>query len=139
LALCAPIFIFSPQIASLLIEGKPEIASEAAMLLRYLCVTEVGFAYAMVMLGAMQGAGDTVRPLWVTIFSLWVLRVPMAAIFALSSGQTLFSLGSLRVAMPFGFAMGAEGAWLSMSITQAVQGVLAIWLFKQGGWKLKKV
>src|SRR6185503_15260935 len=39
LALCAPIFIFSPQIANVLIEGKPAIAAEAAMLLRYLCIT----------------------------------------------------------------------------------------------------
>lgn len=139
LALCVPIFIFAPNIAGVLIEGKPEIAHEAAMLIRFLCLTEVGFAYAMVMLGAMQGAGDTVRPLWVTIFALWILRVPLTAVFALSTGQTLFTVFGTQIPLPFGFAMGAKGAWIAMSLTQAVQGVLAIWLFKKGAWKLKKV
>jgi Na+-driven multidrug efflux pump len=35
--------------------------------------------------------------------------------------------------------MGAEGAWLAMSVTQAVQGAMAIVLFRQGKWKLKEV
>ena len=139
LALCAPIFIFSPQIASLLIEGKPEIAAEAASLLRYLCVTEVWFAYAMVTIGAMQGAGDTVRPLWITILALWIIRVPMSAICALQTGQVLFALNGFQIVMPIGFGMGAEGAWLGMSVSQAIQGLLAIALFKQGKWKTKKV
>jgi putative MATE family efflux protein len=139
LALCAPIFVFAPQIASILIEGKPAIAAEAAMLLRYLCVTEIGFAYAMVMIGAMQGAGDTARPLWITIFALWLLRVPMAAICALTTAQPLFTWNGYQIVMPFGLGMGAEGAWLAMSVTQAVQGAMAIVLFRQGKWKLKEV
>jgi putative MATE family efflux protein len=139
LTLCAPIFIFAPQIAAVLIEGKPAISSEAAMLLRYLCVTEVFFAYAMVMIGAMQGAGDTVRPLWITIVALWFIRVPMAAVCALATGQTLFRANGFEVVMPFGLGMGAEGAWLAMSVSQAIQGALAIALFKQGQWKSKKV
>lgn len=139
LILCAPIFLFAPQIASGLIEGKPQIASEAAMLIRYLCVTEVWFAYAMVTIGAMQGAGDTVRPLWITVLALWFIRVPMSAVCALSTGQTLLALNGFHVVMPFGLGMGAEGAWLGMSVSQAIQGFLAIALFKQGKWKTKKV
>jgi len=139
LALCVPIFFFSPQIASVLIEGKPQIANEAALLLKYLCVTEVWFAYAMVTIGAMQGAGDTVRPLWITVLSLWCIRVPLSAICALTTGQTLIEMNGFHVVMPFGLGMGAEGAWLGMSVSQAIQGLLAIALFKQGKWKTKKV
>lgn len=138
-SLCVPIYIWSPQIAALLIENKPSIAAEAATLLRYLCLTEVGFAYAMVLIGAMQGAGDTVRPLWVTVFSLWVLRVPLAAFLALGAGQILWRFDGFALAMPFGAAMGAGGAWLAMSFSQAVQGILAMVLWKQGAWKIKEV
>jgi Na+-driven multidrug efflux pump len=35
--------------------------------------------------------------------------------------------------------MGAEGAWVAMSISQAVKGILAIWIFRQGQWKHKTV
>ncbi len=139
-AICVPIFLFAPELANLLIEGKPTIAAETTVLLRYLCVTEIFFAYAMVLIGAMQGAGDTVRPLWITVTALWGMRVPLAGLFALSSGQTLFGgVAGWKVAMPFGLALGASGAWLAMSLTQAVQGVLAMVVFRQGGWKEKKV
>lgn len=137
--LCAPIFIFSHDIASVLIEGKPAIAAEAALLLRYLCVTEIFFAYAMVTLGAMQGAGDTVRPMWVTVGALWGLRVPLTIMLALPAGLTLTSLFGYRISLPIGLGMGSEGAWLAMSITQAAQGIPSLLLFKQGKWKLKEV
>ncbi|MFQ3586284.1 MAG: MATE family efflux transporter [Fimbriimonadaceae bacterium] len=121
LLLCAPIFLFAQPIMDVMLPGKPEAAHQAALLLQWLCVTEVGFSYAMVLIGAMQGAGDTVRPLWITIFSLWVLRVPLA----------------WALAIPFGF--GAQGAWAAMSISQFIQGILAVWIFRQGRWKLREV
>jgi putative MATE family efflux protein len=121
LALSLPIFIFAPQIGGMLLEGKPELVAEVALLLRLLCVTEIFFAYAMVIIGAMQGAGDTVRPLWIAVISLWGLRVPLAYVLA-------FPLG-----------MGMLGAWISLSVTQGVQGVLSLVAFKQGKWKTMKV
>ena len=81
----------------------------------------VVFAYAMVVVGAMQGAGDTKSPLWISIISLWGLRVPMAYVLA------------------FVLHMGSHGAWLAMSITQGVQGVLCLIVFRQGHWKYKRV
>jgi|DewCreStandDraft_4_1066084.scaffolds.fasta_scaffold61384_2 putative MATE family efflux protein len=121
LLLSIPIFVAAPAIASLLVGNKVEIAREAALLIQILCVTEVLFAYAMTMIGAMQGAGDTVRPMWITIVCMWGLRVPLAWVLA-------FPLG-----------LGAAGAWIAMSVTQAIQGVMAIVLFRQGKWKFKKV
>jgi Na+-driven multidrug efflux pump len=114
---------------------KPEMITEAVNLLRYLCATEMLFAYAMVVIGAMQGAGDTVRPMWVTIFSLWGVRVPLALVLALPAGFPVTSW--FRI--PFGWGLGAHGAWVSMALTQGIQGVIAPLLFKQGGWKTKKV
>ncbi|HRF60575.1 MAG TPA: MATE family efflux transporter [Fimbriimonadaceae bacterium] len=119
--LAIPIYFAAPTIAGVLVGGKADIAAEAALLIQLLCLTEVFFGYAMTLIGAMQGAGDTVRPMWITIFTMWGLRVPLAFVLTLPLG------------------MGATGAWVSMSVTQAVQGLAAIWLFKQGGWKTKKV
>jgi putative MATE family efflux protein len=138
-ALVLPIYLGAPGIAHVLLGGKEEVVSQAVSLLRWLCITEVFFAYAMVMLGSMQGAGDTTRPLWITIFSLWGLRVPLALVLAISTGQRMFSIGGMEVNMPFGLGLGPNGAWIALSITQAVQGVLSIIAFKQGAWKHKKV
>lgn len=111
------VFLGAPFIAGALVPKDHVTAGIIADFLRYICLTEVLFGYAMVLIGAMQGAGDTVRPMWIAIIAMWGLRVPMAFFFAL------------------GLRMGASGAWLAMSLTQAVQGVLTIVLFRRGDWK----
>jgi Na+-driven multidrug efflux pump len=100
-----------------------------------LCVTEPLFCLAMVLMGGMQGAGDTKRPLWIGIFCLWGLRVPLALIFALPThANVIFGLG-----LPFGLAMGAHGAWIAMASTQGVQGLFAVAAWKRGKWKTIRV
>ena len=133
--LAVPIFFLAPAIGSALLGDKPLMVSEAVTLIRYLCLTETLFAYAMVVIGAMQGAGDTVRPMWISLFALWGVRVPLAFFLALPAGFLVFPW--LR--MPFGLGMGANGAWISMALTQGLQGILAPAFFKQGAWKTKKV
>lgn len=135
LLMCVPIFVFAEAVPAALLPGKPEMVAMAADLLRWLCLTEVLFAYSMVLMGAMQGAGDTVRPLWIAVISLWGLRVPLAYFMALGPGAPL----GAGLVMPVGLAMGAHGAWIAMSITQAIQGFLSMAVYQQGGWKLKKV
>lgn len=135
IVLAGPIFFAAPTIAHLLLGEKPIILREAVTVLRYLCLTEFLFGYAMVLIGAMQGAGDTRRPMWISILALWGLRVPMAFIFALSPHQPLFS----GITIPFALGMGTVGAWMSLSLTQGIQGILSIILFRQGAWKIAKV
>lgn len=135
LALAVPIFVASPGIAAMIVEGKDGVAQVAATLLRYLCATEFLFSYAMVLIGAMQGAGDTVRPLWISLFALWGLRVPLAIVFALPKG---FALGGF-LPLPFALGLGATGAWMAMALTQGLQGILSWFAFRQGAWKTKKV
>ncbi|MBN8691393.1 MAG: MATE family efflux transporter [Armatimonadetes bacterium] len=118
--LSIPTFIFAPQIADILTGGdKPGIAYQAMMYIRILIVTEILFAYAMVMIGALQGAGDTRRTTWITIASLWGLRVPLALVLIHFFGPT--------------------GAWIAMSGSQAAQGLMAMWTWNQGHWKTIKV
>lgn len=121
LFLSLPIFAFAPQICSIILQDKPDLILETVRFLRLLCLTEVLFAYAMVIVGAMQGAGDTKRPLWISVASLWGIRVPLAWLLAL------------------GFGLGSYGAWISMSLTQGIQGILCLIAFKQGKWKTAQV
>lgn len=126
------IFIFADPIASSVLQGKPEYAAQAASYLRHVCTTETLFGYAMVLLSAMQGAGDTKRPFWLTLLAMWVLRVPLATYLALGAVNLGF------VTLP-GMGMGSSGAWASLAITQAVQGLACIWIWHQGRWKTARV
>ncbi len=128
-----PIFIFAYPIALTMVGEKHEIAAQASHLIRALSVTEFFFAYGMVMTGAMQGAGDTVRPMWITLCSTWFLRVPLSAFLALGFPHRMYT-GNLHF-----LGYGAAGAWFAMSVTQAIHGALSIHVFRQGKWKTKKV
>lgn len=117
------LFIFAGPIAHALVPDQPEVAKIAAHYIMYVAATETFFAYAMVLIGGMQGAGDTVTPLILTVVCMWMIRVPLAA----------------WLALPWGWNMGADGCWLALSITQVVQGVLAMAFFAWGRWQKAKV
>lgn len=112
---------FALPVAQLLLPDKPDVAIIASHYIKYIASTEIFFAYAMVMIGGMQGAGDTVTPLVLTIISMWMIRVPLA--------------GFLTNTMQ----MGADGCWMAMASTQFVQGILSMILFGMGRWKRVKV
>lgn len=115
------LFTFAGPVANALIPGQPAVAAQVEAFTRFICLTEVLFGYGVVMTGALQGAGDTISPLYVTLFSMWGLRVPLAAVLAIA----------LR--------MGATGCWISLTVSQAVAGVLAVHVFRRGKWKHKTV
>jgi putative MATE family efflux protein len=130
-----PIFILVPEFAGSLVGFKPEVTLEVVRVVRWLCVTEPLFCAAMVFFGGLQGAGDTKNPLWISIISLWGLRVPFGMLLAMAPGSAL--IGSLT--LPTGFAMGATGAWIAMAFTQGLQGLMAAHIWRQGHWKNIKV
>lgn len=138
-ALAIPVFFVAHSIAGVLLGDKASIIAQTVQLLRLLAFTEVGFAYAMVLFGAMQGAGDTVRPTWISIIALWGMRVPLAYLLALHPHQVLASVAGQNLAMPVGVGLGALGGWISMAITQGIQGVMAFFVYREGRWKLKHV
>jgi len=114
--------VFAPWMARVLLEGQPE--STIAIAVRYaqiILITETLFSYGMVLVGAMQGAGDTARPFWMSLISLWIVRIPIAWFLALQ------------------MKMGSDGVWIAMAISQSVNGLLAMALFKQGQWKTARV
>ncbi len=76
---------------------------------------------AMVLTGALQGAGDTVRPTYITIFTMIILRT---------------SVGYLLM---FALSLHTHGAWLTMAVTTIVGGLLTLIWFRMGRWKSIKV
>lgn len=134
-AVASPIYILVPEFAHALVGNKPDVQAELVSIVRFLCVTEPLFCLAMVLNGGLQGAGETKHPLWISIIALWFMRIPIAAILALSAGSPIL----LGLKLPLGLAMGAKGAWISMSLTQGVQGLLCGFSWRKGHWKAVKV
>ena len=133
LAVSVCLFVFADPLAHALLPDQPGVAAITANFIRFIASTEVFFAYAMVLLRAMQGAGDTRSPMWISIWAQWGIRVPLAAVLAMPA---ITVLGFISIE---GVGMGSDGAWLSMATTQLIQGVAAMWVFKRGRWKLTEV
>lgn len=72
------------------------------------------FAASIVAYGVMVGVGDTIWPAIMNFSSIWLVRVPLAALM----------VGSL----------GLDGVWLAMCIELCFRGMIFLWRLMSGAW-----
>ncbi len=82
--------------------------------------------------GVMRGAGDTIIPMFITLFSLWIVRIPVA-VFLSQEAIEIFGI-SIK-----GAGMGAEGIWWSIPSGWGIGLLLSFIYYKTGRWKSKTV
>src|SRR2546426_8648486 len=99
----------------------PAVLPLASSALRIFSYGNIGYAYAMVMLQAFNGAGDTVTPTIVNFFAFWMLEIPLAYFLAIHTG------------------MRAPGVYWSVVVAEASMAAVSILLFKRGYWKRQKI
>ncbi len=89
---------------------------------RYLNIVSpfyITFTAMFVIGGVMRGAGDTIIPMFMTLFSLWVVRIPLAFILSASMGET--------------------GIWWAIPIGWCTGMVLSYLYYMTGKWKTRGV
>ena len=74
-------------------------------------------AIAIIYIGALRGAGDTLWPMAATIASSWLIIL---------GGGTLLALA---------FPGRAAGPWIAASIYVFALGILMFWRFESGAWR----
>lgn len=77
------------------------------------------FSTLFVINGVMRGAGDTLIPMFITLFALWIVRIPLAYYLSLE--------------------FGPAGIWWSTPIGWFTGMVLGIAYYMSGRWKKKAV
>jgi putative MATE family efflux protein len=112
--------LFAPQIVHIFTHD-PAVVPLAVSALRIVSTGNIGYAYAMVMLQAFNGAGDTVTPTIVNFFGFWVFEIPLAWWLAIHRG------------------MRSNGVFWSIVIAECSIAVASVVLFKQGRWKQRKI
>jgi putative MATE family efflux protein len=114
-------FILFAEPVIRLFTHDPEVIPLAVSALRIFSYGNIGYAYAMVMLQAFNGAGDTVTPTIVNFFAFWMLEIPLAYFLALHT------------------RMQAHGVYWSVVVAEAAMAAISIILFKRGYWKRQKI
>ncbi len=113
-------FVFADPIARAF-TGDPLAQRLGGDYLRINAVCEPFLALGMVLTGALQGAGETMRPTFVTLLTMWIVRLPIAYYLI------------------FTRHLNARGAWISMCFSTVLGGLLTVLIFRAGRWKRSKV
>src|SRR5262249_46240891 len=115
------IFVLFAEPAVRLFTQDPVVVSLGAACLRIISYGNIGYAYGMVMLQAVNGAGDTITATIVNFFGFWMLEIPLAYFLAIRAH------------------MQSNGAFWAIVVAEAsIAGTSAI-LFKRGKWKKQKI
>ncbi len=99
----------------------PAARAVGASCLRLVSYGYVFYAWGMVVVQAFNGAGDTTTPTWVNFFCYWLFQIPLAWTLA----RTL--------------ALGPNGVFVAITISESLLAVVAIVCFRRGRWRTRTV
>jgi len=114
-------FIFFATPAVSLFIHDPAVVPIAATALRILSCGNIGYAYAMVMLQAFNGAGDTITPTIVNFFGFWMFQIPLAWWLSYRAG------------------MQEHGVFLAIVLSECSIAAASMLLFRRGRWKQQRI
>ena len=113
------IFFASPIIS--IFTQDPEVHRYGTLSLQIMGTGYIFYGIGMVMIQALNGAGDTRTPTWINFVGFWLFQIPFA--YTLAKG----------------FNMGPLGAFIAIPVAETLIAVAAYYYFKKGKWKEVKI
>ena len=108
-------------------EDEKDVVDLGVHMLRILAVGYIAMAVTQSLSGVMRGAGDTMTPMWVSIITTVVIRVPIAY------GIAYFTRSE---ALPHGTP---DSLYISLLISWIMGALITSALYRRGKWKEKAV
>lgn len=99
----------------------PEDLFFGAQSLQIIGTGYIFYGIGMVMMQALNGAGDTKTPTMINLFSFWCFQIPLAYIL-------------VKI-----FKMGVAGAFIAIPVAETALAIAAWYYFKKGKWKEVKI
>jgi len=112
------IIIFKNELMGMFTED-PNVIKIGGEYLKIVSSFYLLFTTMFILNGVMRGAGDTLVPMFFTLISLWLIRIPAAVIFSKQLGEI--------------------GIWWSIPVGWGVGMILQIIYYRMGSWKKKSV
>ncbi|HOD09687.1 MAG TPA: MATE family efflux transporter [Flavobacterium sp.] len=111
------LFVFFSDFIIGLYTSNAVILAYGSQALRIIGLGYVFYGIGMVMIQALNGAGDTKTPTWINIICFWMIQIPLAWLLAVY------------------FELGPVGAFIAIPSAETVLALLAFYYFKKGKWK----
>ena len=124
LVLVTAIIFFGKNLIAMFTQ-TPEVIELGRQGLLWLSFGYVCFAVTQVLQGVMRGAGDTLVPMWLSIITTVVLRMPLAYLLAHLTRSEAFPQGS------------PHAIFASLLISWVLGTALSILAFRKGMWRKK--
>lgn len=115
------IFIFFSAPIISIFTSDPAVQKIGAQALMIIGCGYVFYGIGMVMIQALNGAGDSKTPTWINFVCFWLFQIPFAYLMAKTLG------------------LGPTGAFIAIPVAETFIALLAYYYFKRGKWKLVKV
>ncbi len=112
--------VLAPLIVGLF-SSEPEVIRYGTSCIRILGIGYPMYAVGMIIIQAMNGAGDTVTPSVLNFICFWILQIPLA----------------YWLAEPMEF--GPNGVFISLIIAESALTILGVLIFRRGKWKTQQV
>lgn len=109
------VFFASPIIS--IFTKEPEVHRFGVLSLRIIGSGYIFYGIGMVMIQALNGAGDTKTPTWINFICFWLFQIPLGYLLAKT------------------FELGPLGAFLAIPIAETLIALVAWYYFKRGNWK----
>lgn len=113
--LAALLFLFAPGLSSLF-NTDTAVVEMSANMLRIVCFAEPFFALSIVYGGTLRGAQDVTFPTVVSLFCMWGVRIPLAALLLKFTD------------------LGLAAVWLAMSADLIIRGILCTYRWRSARW-----
>lgn len=112
--------IFAPNIVGLFTVDE-EILRYGVNCLRILGCGYPMYAVGMIVIQAINGAGDTRTPSYLNFVCFWIVQIPLAYWLATTIG------------------MGPNGVFLAIVVSESLLTILGVIMFRRGKWRLQEV
>ncbi|WP_066631531.1 MATE family efflux transporter [Labilibacter marinus] len=97
-------YFFGEQLMYLF-SDNPEVVEHGTNYLKIVSAFYLIFSTMFVIHGVMRGAGATLIPMFITLMSLWIIRIPLAVVFSKH-----FGVNGIWWAIPAGWTAGMLGS-----------------------------
>lgn len=110
------LFVFFPQPIIGIFTRDAAVQEVGVRALRIIGYGYIFYGIGMVMMQALNGAGDTKSPTWISLICFWGFQVPFAYLLAKTGG------------------MGPTGAFIAVPAAETLIALLTWWWFRRGKW-----
>ncbi len=115
----AVMMVFAPGIADFF-SNDPDVIRLGTNCLRILGVGFPIYGVGMIMIQALNGAGDTVTPTVTNLICFWIVQIPLAYWLATEAG------------------LGPNGVFVTIVVSESLLTLLGVIVFRRGRWKLQE-